>query len=315
VKGLHLSRRLPQSLLVLLGVSIVSFALIHLVPGDPARISLGPRAPVQAVLAARKTLGLDKPLPTQYWDFISGAVHGSFGYSLIQHSSVSSLLGPRIVPSLLLLAYATIISILLALPLGIFSALHRDRIPDHIIRVATMVAFAMPTFWLGLVLVELLALRLHLFPVSGYGGSLPTKLRDLTLPALTIALYLTSMLVRTLRGSVIDVLGSDMVEAARARGLSERRVVFKHVLRNASIATVTVLAVNLGFLISGTVVVEVVFDIPGLGSLIVNAVQTRDFPLVQALTLIFGFIVIAVNLVADVAYAVIDPRVREASEV
>ncbi|HUE28664.1 MAG TPA: ABC transporter permease [Solirubrobacteraceae bacterium] len=315
MRSLNLRRRLPQSLLVLLGVSLVAFALIHLVPGDPARISLGARAPEQAVLAARRALGLDKPLPTQYWDFISGAVHGNFGYSLIEHTSVGSLVGPRIVPSLLLLAYATILSILLALPLGIVSAVRRDRIPDHVIRVVTMVTFAMPAFWLALVLVELLALRAHVFPVSGYGGGFATKLRDLTLPALTITLYLTPMLVRTLRSSVIDVLGSDFVEAARARGLSERRVILKHVLRNASIATVTVLAVNLGFLISGTVVIEVVFDIPGLGSLIVSAVQQRDFPLVQALTLIFGFIVIVVNLLADVAYAVIDPRVRQASAV
>jgi peptide/nickel transport system permease protein len=182
-----------------------------------------------------------------------------------------------------------------------------------VIRVVTMITFAMPAFWLALVLVELLALRAHVFPVSGYGGGFAAKLRDLTLPALTITLYLMPMLVRTLRSSIIDVLGSDFVEAARARGLSERRVIFKHVLRNASIATVTVLAVNLGFLISGTVVIEVVFDIPGLGSLIVGAVQQRDFPLVQALTLIFGFIVIVVNLLADVAYAVIDPRVRQAT--
>jgi peptide/nickel transport system permease protein len=313
MKNLNLSRRVPQSLLVLIGVSIVAFALVHLVPGDPARIALGPRASSQAVDAAHHTLGLDKPLVSQYLSFIGRAAHGDFGYSLQQRARVGSLVGPRIAPSMLLLVYATLISIVLAVPLGLLSALRRDRIPDHVIRVLTMITFAMPAFWLSLVLVELLSLRSHLFPVSGYGGAFATKLRDLTLPALTIALYLTPMLVRTLRSSVIDILGSDFVEAARARGLSERRVVLKHVLRNASIATITVLAVNLGFLISGTVVIEVVFDIPGLGSMIVNAVQTRDFPLVQALTLIFGVIVIGVNLLADVAYSVADPRVRQNS--
>jgi peptide/nickel transport system permease protein len=308
-----LNRRLLQSLLVLLGVSVVAFALIHLVPGDPARIALGPRAPLQAVAAARHTLGLDKPLVTQYLDFVTGAVHGDLGYSIQQRASVGGLVGPRILPSAFLIAYATIIAILLAVPLGVISALKRDRLPDHAIRIVTMVTFAMPAFWLALVLVELLSLRAHLLPVSGYSGSFAEKVKDLLLPALTIALYLAPMLVRTLRSSVIDVLDSDFVEAARARGLSERRVILKHVLRNASIATVTVLAVNLGFLISGTVVIEVVFDIPGLGSLIVSSVQSRDFPVVQALTLIFGAIVIAVNLLADVAYAVIDPRVRQAS--
>jgi len=308
-----LNRRLLQSLLVLVGVSVVAFALIHLVPGDPARIALGPRAPLQAVAAARHTLGLDKPLITQYLNFVTGAVHGNLGYSIEQRASVGGLVGPRILPSIFLIVYATIIAVLLAVPLGIISALKRDRLPDHVIRVVAMVTFAMPAFWLALVLVELLSLRAHLLPVSGYGGSFAEKLKDLLLPALTIALYLAPMLIRTLRSSVIDVLDSDFVEAARARGLSEPRVILKHVLRNASIATVTVLAVNLGFLISGTVVIEVVFNIPGLGSLIVSSVQSRDFPVVQALTLIFGAIVIAVNLLADVAYAVIDPRVREAS--
>lgn len=308
-----LNRRLLQSLWVLVGVSVVAFALIHLVPGDPARIALGPRAPLQAVAAARHSLGLDKPLVTQYLNFVTGAVHGDLGYSIQQRASVGGLVGPRILPSIFLIACATIISVVLAVPLGIVSALKRDRLPDHAIRVVAMVTFAMPAFWLGLVLVELLSLRAHLLPVSGYSGSAAEKAKDLLLPALTIALYLAPMLIRTLRSSVIDVLDSDFVEAARARGLSERRVILKHVLRNASIATVTVLAVNLGFLISGTVVIEVVFNIPGLGSLIVSSVQTRDFPVVQALTLIFGAIVIAVNLFADVAYAAIDPRVRDAS--
>ncbi len=309
----RLGRRVLQSLLVLLGVSIVSFALIHLVPGDPARIALGPRATLTAVASARHSLGLDQPLVTQYVNFVSGAVQGNLGYSIQQRASVGSLVGGRILPSILLIVFATVLAVLLAVPLGLISALKRDRLPDHVIRIVTMVTFAMPAFWLGLVLVELLSLRAHLLPVSGYSGSFLEKLKDLVLPALTIALYLAPMLIRTLRSSVIDVLDSDFIEAARARGLSERRVVLKHVLRNASIATVTVLAVNLGFLVSGTVVIEVVFDIPGLGSLIVSAVQARDFAVVQALTLIFGAFVIGVNLLADFAYSAIDPRVREAS--
>jgi peptide/nickel transport system permease protein len=201
----------------------------------------------------------------------------------------------------------------LAVPLGIVSALRRDRLADHAVRLVTMVTFAMPSFWLALVLVELLSLRLHLFPVSGYGGGVGDKVRDLTLPALTIGLFLAPMLVRTLRGSMIDVLASDYVEAARARGLSERRVIIRHVLRNASIATLTVLAVNIGFLISGTVVVEVVFDIAGLGTLAVNAIETRDYPTVQAITLVFAVLVVIVNLGTDLLLTVIDPRVRTAA--
>jgi peptide/nickel transport system permease protein len=202
--------------------------------------------------------------------------------------------------------------VLFAVPLGIVSALRRDRLTDHVIRIVTMVTFAMPSFWLALVLVEIAALRLNWFPVSGYGDSISSKLRDLFLPALTIGLYLAPMLVRTLRGSMLDVLASDYVEAARARGLGGTRVVAKHALRNASIATLTVLAVNIGFLVSGTVVIEEVFDIPGLGSLLVTAVENRDFALVQALTLIFGTLVVLINILADLAEAAIDPRVRSA---
>jgi peptide/nickel transport system permease protein len=299
-----------HAIAVLLGVTIVAFLLIHLVPGDPARIALGPRASQVSVDQARHQLGLDKPLLRQYADFVTGIAHGNLGYSVQQRADVGTLLGPRIGPSLWLLLYATVLSVLIGVPLGLLSALRRDRPTDHVIRLATMVTFAMPSFWLALVLVELTSLRLHIFPVSGYSNDALGRLRDLTLPALTIALYLAPMLVRTLRGSVIEVLASDYVEAARARGFSPARVIGKHVMRNASLATVTVLGVNLGFLLSGTVIIEVVFGIPGLGSAIVAAVQTRDFPLVQALTLVFGAIVIAINLASDAAYSLLDPRAR-----
>jgi peptide/nickel transport system permease protein len=224
--------------------------------------------------------------------------------------AVSTLVRPRIAPSLYLLAYATLISVVVALPLSIVSALRRNRLSDQLIRLASMVTFAMPAFWLGLVLVQVFSLRFNIFPVSGYSGSFIGRVRDLTLPALTIGLYLAPMLVRTLRSSMIDVLASDYIEAARARGLSASRVVGRHALRNAAVATLTVLAVNLGFLISGTVIVEVVFSIPGLGSLVVSQVQTRDFPTIQALTLIFGSIVILINFATDVIYALVDPRLR-----
>jgi peptide/nickel transport system permease protein len=312
IGGQPFARRIVHTATVLLGLSVVAFLLIHLVPGDPVRISLGPKATQAAVDATRHRLGLDKSLVAQYGDFLKGIFRGDLGYSIEQHASVSSLLGPRIAPSIFLLAYSTLVALCVGIPLGILSALRRDRLLDHAIRLGTMVTFAMPSFWLALVLVEIAALRLRLLPVSGYGGGFGHELKDLLLPALTIGLYLAPMLVRTLRGSVIDALASDYVEAARARGYSQTRVVAKHVLRNASMATITVLAVNLGFLVSGTVVIEVVFDIPGLGSLLINAVQTRDFPLVQALTLFFGALVVMINLASDVAYALVDPRVRAA---
>jgi peptide/nickel transport system permease protein len=310
VAARYVGTRLLHALPVLFGVSLVAFLLIHFVPGDPVRIALGPKATQDAIEQAREQLGLDRALIVQYLDFIGGVFRGDFGYSIQQHTDVGSLIGPRVGPSVFLIVYSAVISVALAIPLGVLSALKRDRLGDHVIRIATMVTFAMPSFWLALVLVELFSLRLHLLPVSGYGDTFGAHLRDLTLPALTIGLYLAPMLVRTLRGSIIDVLASDFVEAARARGLAERRVIAKHVLRNASIATITVLAVNLGFLVSGSVVIEVVFNLPGLGTLLVNAIQTRDYAVVQALTLAFGSFVILINLAADLTYSIVDPRIR-----
>ena len=308
----QLGRRGAQSAVVLLALTFVAFMLIHLVPGDPVRIALGPKAPEQQVRSVRHQLGLDQPLFVQYLHYLGNTVRGNLGYSIQDHEPVSTLVGPRILPSVFLLTYATLISILLAVPFAILSAVRRNRLSDHGVRLLSMVTFAMPAFWLGLVLVQLFSLHWPIFPVSGYSGSPWEKLVDLTLPALTIGLYLAPLLIRTLRGSMIDVLSTDYIEAARARGLSSFRVIGRHTLRNASMATVTVLAVNLGFLISGTVIVEVVFSIPGLGSLIVSQVQTRDFPTVQALTLIFGTIVIVINFGTDILYAIVDPRVRKA---
>jgi peptide/nickel transport system permease protein len=305
-----LGRRLLHTVPVIVGITLASFVLIHLVPGDPIRIMLGGKATKEHVAEVSHTLKLDRPLPTQYLTFVGGATHGDLGESIILQRPVSGVVSERIGPSLFLLAYATLIGIVLALPLGIISALKRNRPIDHGIRLLTLVAFAMPSFWLGLLLIRTFSLDLGLFPVSGYGTGFFGHMRSLTLPALTVGLFLTSMLVRSLRASLLDVFSEEYIEAARARGLPESRVVLKHSLRNALIATLTVLAVNLGWLIGGAVVIEKVFDIPGLGQLLVDSIFTRDFPILQGLTLVFGLLVIAINLLSDLAYCVIDPRVR-----
>jgi peptide/nickel transport system permease protein len=209
-----------------------------------------------------------------------------------------------------LLGYGALIGLLLAIPFGIVSAKWRNRAPDHLIRLLSLVAFAMPSFWLALILVRFFSLRLGWLPVSGYGRGFVGHVESLTLPSLTIGLFLASMLIRTLRSSMIEILDTEYIEAARARGASEQSVLLRHGLRNALIEMLTILAVNLGFLIGGAVIVEQVFDIPGLGQLLVQSIFTRDFPMIQALALVFGVLVIAINLVSDLAYAAIDPRVR-----
>ena len=295
---------------MIVGMTLFSFILIHLVPGDPIRIMVGGKAPEAVVKNIDHQLGLDRPLPSQYVTFVGHAARGDLGESIVLRRPVSSVVGERIGPSLFLLGYGTLIGILLALPLGIASARWHNRLPDHLTRLLTLVAFAMPPFWLGLILVRKFSLDLGWFPVSGYGTGFLGHLHHLTLPALTIGLFLASMLIRSLRTSLVDIFGTEYIEAARARGASEARIVLKHSLRNALTSTITVLTVNLGFLIGGAVIVEKVFDIPGMGQLLVDSIFTRDFPVIQGLTLVFGVLVVLLNLTADLAYAAIDPRVR-----
>jgi peptide/nickel transport system permease protein len=305
-----LARRMLGALPVLLALAVVAFLLIRFVPGDPARTMLGIRATDETVAALRERLALDGPIEAQLVAFLRGAIVLDFGTSIVHRAPVAELLAPRLLVTTGLLLYSVVIAVLIAVPLGILSAVRRNRLPDHLVRLFSMITFAMPAFWLGLVLVLLFSLTLGLFPTSTLGRTPADWVRGLTLPALTIGLYLAPMLLRTLRSSIIENLGLEFVEAARARGLSERRVIGRHVMRNSLIAMVTLLGVSIGFLISGAVVVENVFALPGLGSLLVSSVLARDYPVVQALTLLIGVCVLVVNLVTDASYAALDPRVR-----
>jgi peptide/nickel transport system permease protein len=302
--------RLLQAVPVLIGITFVSFLLIHLTPGDPARAVLGVQAEPQAVEAMHRELGLDRPLLSQYGDFLEGAVQFDFGTSIKLNASVSSLIGSHVMASVWLVAYGTLIALAIAVPLAVISARRHDRAPDHAIRIGGMVLYAMPPFWLGLLLVLVFGLELGWLPTSGYGDSPGQQFRSLTLPALTIGLIYAPLLLRTLRASLLETLDADFVEAARARGLTERRVLYRHVLRNSSIPTITLAGLLVGFLVSATVVIENVFSIPGLGSLLVSAVQVRDFPLIQGLTVVFALAVVIINLITDMVYALVDPRVR-----
>jgi peptide/nickel transport system permease protein len=307
---IYVLRRLALGLVLVLGVATVAFFVIHLVPGDPGRTVLGPRASPGAVAALNDRLGLDEPLLTQYWLFLRGAVTLDFGTSITYNVPVGSLLGSRIVPTALLIVYGIVLALLIAIPMAILAAVHRDRAADHGIRLVGMVTFAMPPFWTGLVLVLVFALQLGLFPTSGYRTSPVDALWSLTLPAITISLFVAHLVLRTLRASLIGTLSSDFVEAARARGFSERRVLYRHALRNSFVSALTIIGVLVAVLISTSVLIENVFAIPGLGQLLVEAVQGRDYPVVQALTVLMGTAVVLVNIVIDVGYAFVDPRVR-----
>jgi peptide/nickel transport system permease protein len=305
-----IGRRLLQSIPVLLLVIVLSFLIIHLAPGDPVTLMLGIHATPEAVAAAKHSLGLEGSLGHQLVAYLVNSLQGDFGRSIVKEASVRSIVSSRILPSLYLIAYSVVLALLLTFPLAVLSAMRRNRLADQSIRLVGMAVFAMPSFWLGLMLGLLFGLKLDLLPVSGYESDPVGLLRTLFLPSLTLALFLAPMLIRTLRASLIEAVQTEYVEAARARGLSELRVLGKHALRNSLIPLVTVLSINIGFLISGTVVIENVFQIPGLGSLLVQSVLTRDYPVIQALVFVFGVMVIVINLLADLAYWAIDPRVR-----
>jgi peptide/nickel transport system permease protein len=307
----YIAGRFMQMILVLLLVSIGAFMLIHLVPGDPAQVTLGLRAPPAQIARLDRQLGLDKPLLTQYWRFISHAVTSfNFGTSFQTQQPVGSEIIQRAGASLLLVAMSLLFSVIMAVPLGIIAAVRRRTPVDNAIQVVPTLTMVMPSFWLALLLAQVFSLRLGLLPTSGYGSTFPQHLRSLVLPAATMALGLFPVLVRLLRSSVIEQMQSEYIEAARARGLSNARVILKHVLRNSAVSTVTILGLLAGLLLSATVIVEQIFSIPGLGSLMVSAVGARDFPVVSALVLLFGAAVLIASLLTDLAYALLDPRVR-----
>ena len=305
----YIVRRLAQMALVVLGVTLFAFLTIQLVPGDPIRIMLHGRATDEVVAAAHQRLGLDQPLPVQFARFVWNALHGDLGISIIQKASVTEIVGERLEASVFLLTYSALIAVALALPLALVAASRRDRPIDHVIRIGGMIGFAMPPFWMGLLLMLFFGLTLGLLPIAGYGKGFLGHLVHLTLPSLTIALFLAPILIQSLRAAMLDVMTADYIEVARAKGLSERRILVKHVLRNALIPTITVLAVNIGWLLSGAVIVEYVFSIPGLGTLLVRAVGFRDYPVIQGLAVVFAMLVVTVNLLADLIYILVDRRV------
>jgi peptide/nickel transport system permease protein len=306
----YVGLRLLQAIPVLVGITIVSFLLIHLVPGDPARIQLGPHATAAQVAALKRTMGLDRPLIDQYGTFLKNAITLNFGQSLALHQSVGSVIRSKVGVTALLMLYSFVLCGLLTISFGVFAAVKRDRAADHAIRTVGMVLFVMPMFWLGLILILIFGLDLGWFPVGGYESGLIGTIHSLTLPALALSLGLVPLFVRTLRASVIQTLDGGFVEAARARGFSERRVLFRHVLRNASISTVTLMGLTIGAMLSWTVLVENVFSIPGIGTQLVASVSARDFTMVQGLVVLLATAVVLINLLTDLAYAVIDPRVR-----
>jgi peptide/nickel transport system permease protein len=311
---MHLVRyalmRLAQMVPVLLGITLVAFLLLRVMPGDPATLILGSRGTAEDIARLKLQLGLDRPLWEQYLAFLWDVINGSLGQSVAYRKAVGPLILERLPATLLLVLYSTLLTIVITLPLAALAAIKKNRPADYAIRGFFVMAMSMPAFWLALLLILLLCIKLPLFPVSGYGTTFPDRLWHLFLPALVIALATSALTIRSLRSSILAVTNADFVDTARAKGLRSGAVMRRHIMRNSLISTVSVLAVHTSWIIGGTVVIESVFAIPGLGYLLVSSIFARDYPLVQGLTVTFAMLVVAISLLTDIAYAVIDPRVR-----
>jgi peptide/nickel transport system permease protein len=309
VRYSFVGRRLLQVIPVLLGITIVIFFLIRLIPGDPALQILGQHYTKAGAAEIRHALGLDRPVYDQYVLFMKHLFEGNLGQSIAYKQPARTVIEERLPATLFLVGYAAVLATIVSVPAGVISALRRGGVFDQVARLTTLVGFAMPAFWLGIVLILVFSVHLQLFPVNGYGSSFTSHLHHLFLPSATIALGFSTILIRTLRSSTLAVLAADYVDTARIKGISRFAVLRRHVLRNAIISVVVVFGINLAFLISGTVIVENVFSIPGLGSLLVDSVSTRDYPVVQGVTLVFAVFVVGVNLLTDLVHASLDPRV------
>jgi ABC-type dipeptide/oligopeptide/nickel transport system permease component len=300
----YLIRRLGQSLIVLLGISVVVFVILHLT-GDPTLLMLPPDVSAEEVARFRKAMGFDDPLAVQYWRFLRGALRGDFGNSLRHDEPALALVWQRMPATLELTVVAMAIALVLAIPAGIVSAVFRNSALDYVSTVVALVGQAMPTFWLGIMLILVFSVALGLLPSSGRG-----TWANLVLPAVTLGLFTTARIMRLTRSGMLEVLGQDYVRTARAKGVGERRVVWKHALRNAGIPVLTIVGLELGTLLGGAVITETVFAWPGVGRLSVQAIYNRDYPLVQAAVFVLASIFVLVNLVVDVLYTYLDPRIR-----
>ncbi len=295
---------------VLFGISVVTFILIHAIPGDPVRAILGPKATPEVIERVRAQYGLDKPVAVQYVYFLKNVARGELGKSVVFKTSVTGLVTERFEATIFLLGYGIVLALLLTVPLAVTAAAYRGKLPDHMIRMISTAGLGFPAFWLGIMLMILLSVRLGLFPVSGYGEGFLGHLHHLFLPSLAIALALSAILTRNLRASLLSELDSDYVNAARAKGLPGRWIFLRHVFRNSLIPTINLLGVNLGWLIGGTVVIETVFSVPGLGSLMVSSIFARDYMVVQAITMAFACATVLVNFAVDVVTVALDPRIE-----
>ncbi len=310
----YLCKRIFSTVCTLLILSILIFSIIHLTPGDPARIMLGSDASQEEVDALAETLGLNDPLIKQYIDWIGNALQGDLGTSYSRNGSVIDEIQSSMGPTVTLAVWAQILTIVIALPLGVFAAKKKGKVQDSAVIAFSLLGISIPSFLLSLLLVILFGVRLQWLPVAGYktiaSSDLATHLSYIVLPVISLAMMQAAMLTRMTRASMIDVINNDYIKTAKAKGLKQRVILYKHALKHAMIPILTTIGQTFATLLSGAAVVETVFNIPGIGQLIVNSVSRRDYPMIQGIVLVISLIYIVINFVIDIFYGIIDPRIR-----
>jgi len=301
-------KRLLQGVPTLLAVSLIVFLILRLVPGDPIRALLASSPPTPGLEERlREQLGLDLPLHEQFLSFLWNGLHGDFGISYTTRQAVTTVIGQQLMPTLQLALAATVLTAVLGIVFGVLAATYRNSVVDGAIRVFSLLGTSMPSFWVGLLLIMFVSFQLQLLPATGSGG-----FDRLILPAITLALPAAGVVTRIVRNNVLEVMGENFVTALRAKGIGGGTIMVKHVLRNAVIPAVTVVGLQIGVLLAGAVIVEQTFARQGIGKLLVQAILSGDFPVVQGIVLLIAAIYILINIIVDVAYTVIDPRIRMA---
>ena len=298
-------RRLLASVVTLLGVIFVLVTLFKFVPGDPARIIAGLQATPAQVEAIRKTMGLEKSVFVQFWEFLEKLIHGNMGVSARTGSSVISEIGQRLPYTLELAVFGTLFGVVFGILLGVLAATHKGKVIDTISSMVGVMGISMPVYWLGILLILVFSVQLKLLPIGG-----AASLQSLIMPTITLGVFSMALVSRMTRSTMLDSLMQDYVRTARAKGVNARVVVYKHALRNAFIPVLTVIGLQFGTLLGGAVLTETVFAWPGLGRLLVDSINARDFPMVQGIVLTFAAMFIVVNIITDLLYSVVDPRVR-----
>jgi peptide/nickel transport system permease protein len=303
-----LRRRVIQVVPTILGVSLVTFILVRLLPGGPVQTLVGVRATPASIAAVSRQLGLSRPLVSQYFTYLGQLAHGNLGYSFLTGTSVTSIVASHLAVTAELIGLAVVLALIIGIPLATVSAYRQGGWQDQVIRAGTVATLGLPSFWVGILLVTYLGLRLNWFPSGGTGTGVVGTVDHLFLPALTLALTFLAVVVRSLRASISEILRADHVDAARLKGISRFRVFSRHVLRLASLPVVALVGLNMSYLLGTSVIVENVFALPGMGQELVSSILQRDFLVVQGITLVFGLIVIVISTAVELIQAALDPR-------